>query len=115
MGLRFFVISFYPLVPRETFVNSFFANCLAMNLWMISLTCFMTIIFKSYLAGTHIARIFSVLVKNMEFFGWMINKNFWITFMITWWFIFFIYFLLKPFEKINLGQAVKRADLAAKH
>lgn len=115
VGLRFFVVTFYPLVPRETFVNSFMANCLVMNLWMIALTNFMTMLFKSYLAGTHIARIFSVLVKNMMFFGWMMDKNFWITLMICWWFISFIYFLLKPFEKINLGNNLKRSDLAAKH
>lgn len=115
LGLRFFVVSFYPLVPKETFVNAFMANCLAMNLWMVALTNYMTLLFKHYLVGTHIARIFNVLGGNMMFFGWMINHNFWVVFMITWWFISFIYFLLKPFEKINLGNNVKRADLAAKH
>ena len=115
VGLRFFIVSFYPLVPRETFVNSFMANCLVMNLWMVSLTSFMTMLFKSYLVGTHIARIFSVLVNNMLFFGWMMKKNFWTTFMISMYFISLIYFILKPFEKINLGNNVKRADLAAKH
>ena len=115
LGLRFFVVSFYPLVPKETFVNAFMANCLVMNLWMVALTNYMTLLFKHYLVGTHIARIFNVLVGNMMFFGWMINKNFWVIFMIVWWFIFVIYFILKPFEKINLGNLVKRADLAAKH
>ena len=27
-GLRFFFLSFYPVIPKETFVNSFMANCL---------------------------------------------------------------------------------------
>ena len=34
LGLRFFFISFYPVVPKETFVNSFMANCMVLNLWM---------------------------------------------------------------------------------
>ena len=34
-GLRFFFVSFYPIVPRETFINSFFANCLIMNIWVL--------------------------------------------------------------------------------
>ena len=37
LGLRFFFISFYPVVPKETFVNAFMANCMVMNLWMTSL------------------------------------------------------------------------------
>lgn len=115
LGMRFFVVTFYPLVPKETFVNAFMANCLIMNLWMVALTNYMCLMFKYYLVGTNIARIFNVLVWNMEFFGWFLQKNFWIIFMIVWWFISFVYFLLKPFEKINLGNAVKRADLAAKH
>lgn len=115
LGLRFFVVTFYPLVPKETFVNSFMANCLIMNFWMVALTNYMCLLFKYYLVGTNIARIFNVLVRNMMFFGWFLNKNFWVIFMIVWWFISFVYFLLKPFEKINLGNAVKRADLAAKH
>ena len=82
---------------------------------MVALTNFMCMLFKTYLAGTHIARIFNVLVKNMLFFGWMINKYFWINFMLAFWFLFVIYFILKPFEKINLGSNIKRADLAAKH
>jgi len=114
-GLRFFVVSFYPLVPKETFVNSFMANCLVMNLWMVACTNFMCLLFKYYLVGTNISRIFNVLIFNMEFFGWMINSNFWVDFMIAWWFVGLIYFILKPFEKINLGNNVKRADLAAKH
>jgi len=36
-GLRFFFIHFYPIVPKETFVNAFMANCCVMNLWMCAL------------------------------------------------------------------------------
>lgn len=37
-GLRFFFVSFYPIIPKETFVNSFVANAMIMNLWMFSMT-----------------------------------------------------------------------------
>jgi hypothetical protein len=37
LGLRFFFISFYPIVPKETFVNSFMANCMVVNLWMAAI------------------------------------------------------------------------------
>jgi len=37
LGLRFFFVSFYPIVPKETFNNAFMANCLVMNLWMSAL------------------------------------------------------------------------------
>ena len=59
-GLRFFFVSFYPVVPRETFMNAFFANCLALNIWMAALIHFMNIMFRGYLRGTQIAKIFMV-------------------------------------------------------
>ena len=115
MGLRFFVVSFYTVVPRETFVNSFMANCLVMNLWMVSLTQFMVIMFKSYLRGTQIAKIFEVQVRHMYFFWWTTDRNFFVIFAIVWWHIFLFYFILKPYEKMNLGRKLKRGDMAAKH
>ena len=33
-GLRFFSFTFYPLVPQETFVNSFLINAALMNIYM---------------------------------------------------------------------------------
>lgn len=51
-GLRFFVVSFYPIVPRETFVNAFFANCLALNTYITALTHFINFMFRGYLRGT---------------------------------------------------------------
>ena len=36
-GLRFFSLNFYPMVPRETFVNSFVVNAFLMNVWMYAL------------------------------------------------------------------------------
>jgi len=45
-GLRFFSLSFYPMVPRETFVNSFIVNAFIMNIWMHSFTYMMVDLFR---------------------------------------------------------------------
>lgn len=70
LGLRFFFVNFYPVVPKETFVNAFMANCLVMNLWMTALIFYMNVIFRGYLRGTESAKIFQVQVRNMMFFKW---------------------------------------------
>lgn len=36
-GLRFFTLQFYPMIPGETFTNSFIINAIIMNIWMHSL------------------------------------------------------------------------------
>ena len=41
-------------------------------------------------------------------------KNFNIVWMNVWWWIAFIYFCLKPIEKVNLGLDVKKSDLQSK-
>lgn len=38
LGMRFFCFTFYPMVPKETFVSSFLFNGMLMNLYMFSLT-----------------------------------------------------------------------------
>jgi len=38
LGMRFLFVSFYPIKPKETFVNSFFANCIVMNLYSVAVT-----------------------------------------------------------------------------
>jgi len=45
-GLRFFSITFYPLVPGETFVNSFLINAILMNLYSTSLVYFLVDLFR---------------------------------------------------------------------
>ena len=45
-GLRFFSLNFYPLVPGETFVNSFMANVMLLNLYMYSLTYYIIDLFR---------------------------------------------------------------------
>ena len=114
LGLRFFFVSFYPLVPKETFINSFMANCMVMNLWMTALTQFMNVLFRGYLRGTSSAKIFQVQIRNMQFFSWFFTENFFIIWLLVWWWVALIYLILKPEEKINLGPNVKRADLGSK-
>jgi len=112
-GLRFFFISFYPIVPRETFVNSFMANCLIMNVWMFACTQFCIQLFRGYLRGTDAAKIFEVHVRYMQGLAWFWDKNFFIIWAVVWWFIAFIYFCLKPQEKFE--GLYKKSDLSAKH
>jgi hypothetical protein len=45
-GLRFFSITFYPLVPGETFVNSFFINAILMNLYTPALVYMIVDLFR---------------------------------------------------------------------
>ena len=114
LGLRFFFVSFYPILPKETFINSFLANCLVVNLWMVALIQFMNVLFRGYLRGTMSAKIFEVQVRNMYFFSWFFQNNVFVIWLIVWWFIAFIYLMLRPTEKIYLGSTVKRADLGSK-
>jgi len=37
IGMRVLCFTFYPLLPNETFVNSFIFNAILMNLWMFAL------------------------------------------------------------------------------
>lgn len=114
LGLRFFFVSFYPILPKETFINSFMANCLVVNLWMTALIQFMNVLFRGYLRGTMTAKIFEVQVRNMYFFSWFFRNNVFVIWLLVWWFIAFIYLMLRPTEKIYLGSTVKRADLGSK-
>ena len=114
LGLRFFFVSFYPVVPKETFMNSFMANCLVLNLWMTALIQFMNVLFRGYLRGTQSAKIFEVQIRNMKFFNWFYRENFFIIFVLVWWWVALIYLILKPIEKINTGSSVKRGDLQSK-
>ena len=113
-GLRFFFISFYPIVPKETFVNSFFANCLVMNVWMFAMMQFCTKLFRGYLRGTDAAKIYLVHVRHMEGMAWVWEKNFFIVWAAVWWFIAFIYFCLKPQEKIVTQEGINKSDLSDK-
>lgn len=45
-GLRFFKWTFYPMVPGETFVNTFLVNALLMNLYTPALVYFITELYR---------------------------------------------------------------------
>lgn len=45
VGMRVLCFTFYPLLPNETFVNSFVFNAILMNLWMFALIQFLTDMF----------------------------------------------------------------------
>ena len=70
--------------------------------------------FRGYLRGTDAAKIYEVHVRNMQGLTWFFDKNFFIVWAGVWWFIAFIYFCLKPYEKIDLGSGLKLSDLSAK-
>ena len=114
IGLRFYGVQFYPIVPRQTFTSSFFGNCMVLNLQAVTITQFCTQAFDGYFVGTSAAKIWNVQVRYMEFYSWVFTRNFFIVWAIVWWFIAFIYFCLKPIEKINLGIQVKKGDLSSK-
>lgn len=68
VGMRVLCFTFYPLLPNETFVNSFIFNAILMNLWMFALVQFLTDMFQEYIRQTSISMIFSVQIKNMYFY-----------------------------------------------
>jgi LMBR1 domain-containing protein 1 len=113
-GLRFFFISFYPIVPKETFISSFFANCLIMNVWMFAMMQLCTQLFRGYIRGTDAAKIYLVHVRHMDGMGWVWEKNFFIVWAAVWWFVSFIYFCLKPQEKIQTLEGINKSDLSDK-
>ncbi len=124
IGMRCFCFSFYPLMPNETFVNAFIFNAIIMNIWMFALVQFMTDMFKDYIRQTSISMIFSVQIKNMKFYQYFLRYNVFI-YMLTvrvkvfnqlqgWIFLSLVYFILKPVERINVGEQLKKKDLAAR-
>jgi LMBR1 domain-containing protein 1 len=37
VGMRLLCFTFYPMLPNETFINSFIFNAILMNIWMFAL------------------------------------------------------------------------------
>lgn len=58
LGMRFFCFTFYPMVPKETFVNAFMFNGILINLYMFSLTQFVVDFFSLYVRKTDVSLIF---------------------------------------------------------
>lgn len=73
-GLRFFSFTFYPLVPGETFVNSFLINAVLMNIYMHGLIYSIIDLFRQFHRGTQAAIFFQVIVKNSQIFGWAFRR-----------------------------------------
>jgi len=51
-GLRFFSVALYPMVPGETFTNSFIINVFFMNIWMYSLIYHIVNLFRQFFSGS---------------------------------------------------------------
>ena len=115
LGLRFFFISLYPMKPKETFSTAFFANIIAANFYVFPIVHLMVDLFRGYMRSSSITLMYVVNIRHLWMFKWFWERNFFIVWMIVWYFISLIYFILKPVEKIEVGNQLKRADLAAKH
>jgi len=113
-GLRFFTFTFYPLVPQETFMNSFLINAFLMNVYMHSLIYLIVDLFRQFVRGTEAAFFFQVVAKNQEFYAWAFQRQLFNTALIVWTITSLIYFSLKPREKIDDKNLTKRKDLSAK-
>lgn len=85
-----------------------------LNLQAVAVSQFMAQAFSGYVVGTSASKIWNVQVRYMQGYSWVFTHNFFITWSIVWWFIAFVYFCLKPIEKINLGIQVKKTDLSSK-
>lgn len=74
-GLRFFCVTFYPMLPNETFMNSFIVNVLLFNVWSIALVHFCTLAFADYVRFTDANMIFGVQLMHMNFFKYFWEHN----------------------------------------
>ena len=91
-GLRFFCVTFYPMVPNETFMNSFIVNVLLFNVWSIALLHFCTIAFSDYARFTDASMIFSVQLMHMNFFKYFCENNVFIYIMLIMMALTIVYF-----------------------
>jgi hypothetical protein len=116
--MRFLFVSFYPIAPKETYSNSFFANCIVLNLYTVAVTQLTVQSFGEYMVNTQAAKLWLVQVQHMYIFQWLYVKYFWIYFTVALWFVVFIYFCFKPIEQIYLGgelqKQLKKAAASAK-
>ncbi len=99
-GLRFFCVTFYPMVQGETFINAFLFNALLMNIWAVALTQFLAVLFRTYARFTDVMLIFEVQVKYMRFFHFFWVYDIFVYCFIVWMFVSLAYFILRPVEKI---------------
>mmetsp|Transcript_1719 Transcript_1719/g.1627 ORF Transcript_1719/g.1627 Transcript_1719/m.1627 type:complete len:415 (+) Transcript_1719:234-1478(+) len=103
LGMRFFFFTFYPMVPKETFVNAFFFNALLINVWMFSLIQFMVVLFSEYVRKSDISLIFEVQITHMRFYSYFMKYNVFIYILTGIICTSILYFILRPSERINVG------------
>jgi hypothetical protein len=71
MGMRLMLVKFYPILPKETFVNAFFANCIVLNVYSVAVTQLAVQCFAAYLVNTSAAKIWLVQASNMMWVSWL--------------------------------------------
>lgn len=91
------------MLPKETFVNAFFANCILLNVYSVAVTQFAVANFQAYLINTTAVKIWIVQISNLNGVKWVFQKEFFLYMTVCVWFVAFVYFCLRPFEKIQLG------------
>jgi len=104
-GLRFFCITFYPMLPNETFMNSFIVNVLLFNVWSIALIHFCTIAFSDYARYTDANMIFGVQLMYMNFFKYFWENNVFIYIMLACFAATGIYFVcVSSRERVDISK-----------
>jgi len=105
-GIRCFCFTFYPMLPNETFMNSFIVNVLLFNIWSIALTHFLTLAFSEYIRLTDATLIFTVQLQHMNFFKYFWEKNVFIYILVIWSVITSIYLLFSPTDRVEISKLV---------
>mmetsp|Transcript_44748 Transcript_44748/g.32779 ORF Transcript_44748/g.32779 Transcript_44748/m.32779 type:complete len:194 (+) Transcript_44748:306-887(+) len=114
VGMRFFFFTFYPMVPKETFVNAFFFNALLINVWMFALVQFIVQMFSEYVRKSDISLIFEVQVTHMRFYNYFIKYKVFVYILLGVICTSILYFILRSSERITVGKQIKEKDLQAK-
>lgn len=92
------------MLPKETFVNAFFANCILLNVYSVAVTQFAVQNFQAYLLNTTAVKIWIVQISNLTKVNWVFQKDFFLYVTLGMWFAAFVYFCLRPFERIQLSS-----------
>lgn len=110
-GLRIpFIVTFHPMQKNETYLNSFLFNINLMLLASIATTQLSVNAFSQYTAGSYIGTVYSVMVPNLPFFGWIfVNRIFPMAFMV----IFLIYGLYLIVNAVLKCRKKKKAASAS--
>lgn len=108
MGMRFLVVTFYPIKWKDTFADAFFVNCIVLNLYAMAVTQFLCECFAQYLEGTAAYQIYLMQIKHMKTLGWFFESRFFVYCLIVVWFCAFVYLLLRPYEKMGVLKLAQK-------